>query len=134
MWHWFRDDPRKKILAAPFTSEWERHIQNNIPYYQHLNNEEKKRLQDLIQIFIAEKYWLGCDSLELTDEIRVMIAAHACLMILELPNDYYRNVETIYVYPTTVLSPESPIGFFEVSTTPVRAQCQFSAKPTIVAR
>ncbi len=120
MWHWFRDDPRKKILAAPFPSEWERHIQNNIPYYQHLNNEEKKRLQDLIQIFIAEKYWLGCDSLELTDEIRVMIAAHACLMILELPNDYYRNVETIYVYPTTILSPESPIGFFEVSTTPVR--------------
>jgi len=73
MWHWFRDDPRKKILAAPFPSEWERRIQNNIPYYQHLNNEEKKRLQDLIQIFIAEKYWLGCDSLELTDEIRVMI-------------------------------------------------------------
>jgi len=61
MWHWFRDDRRKKILAAPFPSEWERHIQNNIPYYQHLNNEEKKRLQDLIQIFIAEKYWLGCD-------------------------------------------------------------------------
>jgi len=119
MWHWFRDDRRKKILAAPFPSEWERHIQNNIQYYQHLNNEEKKRLQDLIQIFIAEKYWLGCNSLELTDEIRVIIAAHACLMILALPNDYYRNVKSIYVYPTTILSPESSIGFFEVRTTPV---------------
>ena len=119
MWNWFRDNRRKKILATPFPNEWERHIQNNIQYYQHLNNEEKKRLQDLIQIFIAEKHWLGCNSLELTDEIRVMIAAHACLMILALPNDYFRNVNSIYVYPTTIFSPESSIGVFEVPTSPV---------------
>jgi len=119
MWNWLREKRRKKILAAPFPSEWERHIQNSIQYYQHLNHEGKKRLQDLIQIFIAEKDWLGCNGLELTDEIRVTIAAHACLLILALPNDYYRNVETIYVYPTTVISPEGSTGFFEVRTTPV---------------
>ena len=77
-------------------------------------------MQDLIQIFIAEKYWLGCNSLKLTDEIRVLIAAHACLLILALPNDNYRNVKSIYVYPTTIFSPESSTGFFEVRTTPVR--------------
>ena len=120
MWHWFGDNRRKKILATPFPGGWERLIQNNIPYYQHLSRDEKKHLQDLIQVFIAEKYWLGCNGLELTDEIRVMIAAHACLMILALPNDYYRNVESIYVYPTTIVSPESSVGFFEVRTTPVR--------------
>ena len=95
MWHWFGDDQRKKILATPFPSEWERLIQNNIQYYQHLNNEEKKRFQILIQVFIAEKNWLGCNSLELTDEIRVIIAAHACLMILALPNDYYRDRKSV---------------------------------------
>jgi Mlc titration factor MtfA (ptsG expression regulator) len=63
---------------------------------------------------------LGCDGLELTDEIRVMIAAHACLLILALPNDTYHNVESIYVYPSTVLSPERPPGFFEVTTNPAR--------------
>ncbi len=120
MWQLFGDNRRKEILATAFPKEWEGHIQNNIQYYQHLNNEEKKRLQDLVQIFIAEKSWLGCNGLELTDEIRVMIAAHACLMILALPNDYYRNVESIYVYPTTILPPESSIGFFEVHTAPVR--------------
>jgi hypothetical protein len=114
MWQWFSDIRRKKILTTPFSSEWEGHIQNNIQYYQHLNNEEKKRLQDLIQIFIAEKSWLGCNGLELTDEIRVMIAAHACLMILALPNDYYRNVESIYVYPTTILPPEGIVNLTRV--------------------
>jgi Mlc titration factor MtfA (ptsG expression regulator) len=120
MWQWFRDNRRKKILATPFPSAWERQVQKNIPYYEHLNHEEKNRLQDLIQIFIAEKSWLGCSGLELTDEIRVIIAAHACLIILALPNDYYRNVESIYVYPSTILSPESSIGFFEVRTTPMQ--------------
>lgn len=119
MWQWLRNIRRKKILATPFPREWERHIQNNIQYYQHLNTEEQKRLQDLIQVFIANKDWLGCNGLQLTDEIRVVIAAHACLLILELPNDSYRNVETIYVYPTTVVSPENTIGFFEIRTTPV---------------
>ncbi len=42
MWHWFSEMRRKKILATPFPSDWERRIQNNIPYYQHLNNEKKK--------------------------------------------------------------------------------------------
>jgi MtfA peptidase len=120
MWQWLSDIRRKKILATLFPSAWERQIQNNIPYYQHLNHEEKKRLQNLIQIFIAEKSWLGCNGLELTDEILVMVAAHACLLILALPNDYYRNVESIYVYPTTIFSPESSPGFFEVHTTPVQ--------------
>ena len=118
--NWFRDNRRKKLLAAPFPIEWERHIQNNIPYYQHLNNEEKKRLQDLIQIFIVEKHWLGCNDLELTDEIRVVIAAHACLLVLALPDDHYRRVDSIYVYPTAILSPERPKGFFDVSTTPAQ--------------
>ena len=120
MWHWFRDYRRKKTLSTPFPGEWERHIQDNIQYYQHLNDDEKKRLRDLVQIFIAEKDWLGCNGLELTDKIRVIIAAHACIMILALPNDYYRNVNSIYVYPTTVVSPERPIGFFEIATAPVR--------------
>jgi MtfA peptidase len=119
MWNWFRNNQREKILAAPFPIEWEGIIQKNVPYYRYLTHEEKKGLQDLVQIFIAEKHWLGCNGLELTDEIRVIIAAHACLMILALPSDCYSRVESIYVYPTTVFSPERKTGFFEMSTTPV---------------
>ncbi|QPJ62468.1 MAG: zinc-dependent peptidase [Candidatus Nitronauta litoralis] len=119
MWQWLRNTQRKKILSASFPEEWERCIQSNIQNYHHLNAEEKQRLRNLVQVFIAEKDWVGCNGLEMTDEIRVIIAAHACLLILALPNDYYRKVESIYVYPTTVLSPENSIGFFEVRTTPV---------------
>ena len=119
MWNWFRNNRREEILATPFPGEWEGIIQKNVPYYRYLTHEEKQGLRDLVQIFIAEKNWEGCNGLELTDEIRVIIAAHACLLILELPSDCYSRVESIYVYPTTVFSPERKAGFFEVSTTPV---------------
>ncbi len=36
----------------------------------------------------------------MTDEIRVTIAAHACLLTLGLQHDYYPNVESILVYPS----------------------------------
>jgi MtfA peptidase len=62
---------------------------------------------------------LGCDGLELTDEVRVIIVAYACLVLLALLNDYYCNVGCIYVYPMTILSLEFSIGLFEVRTTPV---------------
>jgi Mlc titration factor MtfA (ptsG expression regulator) len=119
MWNWLLNNWREKILAAPFPGEWEGIIQKNVPYYRYLTDEEKKGLQDLVQVFIAEKHWEGCNGLELTDVIRVVIAAHACLLILALPSDCYGRVESIYVYPTTVLSPERKPGFFEVSRTPV---------------
>lgn len=120
MWNWWRNYRRKKLLASPFPGEWERHLQENIQYYLYLDEDKKKRLRDLIRIFIAEKDWLGCNGLELTDKIRVVIAAHACIMILALPNDYYRNVDSIYVYPTTVVTPGRRPGFFEVPTEPVQ--------------
>jgi Mlc titration factor MtfA (ptsG expression regulator) len=85
-----------------------------------LDTEEKRRLRELVRVFIAEKRWEGCGGLELDDEIRVTIAAEACLLILELPHEPYRRVHTILVYPSTVVPPERPLRAFEVPTAPLR--------------
>ena len=60
-------------------------------------------LVDLVRLFVAEKHWEGCGGLELTDEIRVTIAGQACLLVLGLDHVLYRNVESILVYPSTVV-------------------------------
>ena len=52
-------------------------------------------------MFIEEKSFEGCNGLEITVEIKVIIAAEVCLLILDLPHDLYRNLATILVYPTT---------------------------------
>jgi Mlc titration factor MtfA (ptsG expression regulator) len=116
---WFRKRRRKKLLAKPFPAEWEAIIQRNVAHDRWLAPEERRRLRDLIRVFIAEKRWEGCGGLDLTDEIRVTIAAQACILVLELPHALYRNVRSILVYPSTVVMPPRRPGAFEVPIQPV---------------
>ena len=112
MFDWFSKQRRLKIVEEPFPSEWEAIIRRNMVHYSMLGDDEQMRLQRLIQIFMAEKSWEGCGGLELTDEIRVTISAQACLLILNLPHNYFDNVETILVYPSEMMLPERKPGFF----------------------
>ena len=56
-----------------------------------------------MQVFLAEKPFIGCDGLEVTDEMRVTIAAQACLLILNRRTDYFANLRQILVYPGAFL-------------------------------
>jgi Mlc titration factor MtfA (ptsG expression regulator) len=113
MFHWFRDRRRAELRKRPFPSGWEAFIRANVAHYRMLDNAERDELHAMIQVFLEEKHWEGCGGLELTDEVRVTIAAQACLLQLGLPHDYYRNVDSILVYPSTVVPPEHHPGVFE---------------------
>jgi len=117
--HLFANHRRKKLIAEPFPPAWEAIIRRNVAHYARLTPKEQAHLQDLVKVLIAEKHWEGAGGLELTDEIRVTIAAQACLLLLGLPHDYYRNVESIVVYPSTVVPPERRPGFFENTARPL---------------
>jgi Mlc titration factor MtfA (ptsG expression regulator) len=113
MFHWIRDHNRNEARNRLFPPEWETIMNANVPHYGMLDDAEIVELHAMMQVFIEEKQWEGCGGLELTDEIRVTIAAQACLLQLGLPHDYYRNVESILVYPSTVVLPEHRSGVFE---------------------
>ena len=119
MFPWFIARRRKKLTQAPFPSSWEDTIRGNVTHYCMLKDAERANLRTLLQVFIAEKHWEGAGGLELTDEIRVTISAQACLLLLGLPHDYYRNVDTIIVYPSTVVPPQRKPGFFDHTAAPV---------------
>ena len=119
MFRWFANRRRKKLMEAPFPPEWEEIVRRNVAHYCMLDDAERAHLRSLIQIFIAEKYWEGAGELTLTDEIRVTISAQACLLLLGLPHNYYQNVLTIIIYPSTVVPPRRKLGFFETPLAPV---------------
>lgn len=108
MFSWLRDLKRRQTLSHPFPPEWEASIVNDVPHDACLDPEERRLLRQHIQVFIAEKHWEAAGGLEMTDEIRVTIAAQACLLLLGLPNhDFYPNLNTIIVYPNAYHSRES---------------------------
>jgi hypothetical protein len=71
--------------------------------WHRLDGDERTRLEDLVKVFIVDKRWEAAQGFDLTDDIKVLIAAQACLLILELDHDYYDGVGSIIVHPTTIL-------------------------------
>lgn len=119
MFGWFKKLRRDKLTRMSFPSQWEEIISRNIRYDALLDENERKKLRGMVQIFVAEKNWEGCGGLELTDEIRVTISAMACILILNIEHNFYKNVETVIVYPTEVIPPQRKPGFFEVVLEPL---------------
>jgi Mlc titration factor MtfA (ptsG expression regulator) len=97
---WFKNRRRRELIEAPFPDDWLRIVQRNVRFYSRLPSERRSSLHDKIKVFVAEKRWEGCGGLELTDEIKVTIAAQACVLLIGLPDGYYFDgVRTILVYP-----------------------------------
>ncbi len=96
----FRRARRAKLRATPLPPEWVGIIERNVPLYRQLPPEDQRELRGHVQVFLAEKEFEGCGGLAITDEIRVTIAAQACVLLLHRETDYYPGLTTILVYPT----------------------------------
>src|SRR5262245_51986468 len=102
---WWRRRRRQKLLAQPFPASWLEILNRNVAHYGLLSEAEQARLRDDLRVFIAEKHWEGCGGLAITDEIKVTIAAQACLLLLAIEHDYFSRVMSILVYPTKYAAP-----------------------------
>lgn len=94
-----REHRRKRLRARPFPAAWREILERRVPYSRLLPRDLQRQLEQHIQVFIAEKSFVGCDGFEISDEVRVTIAAQACLLILNRNSGYYPNLRQILVYP-----------------------------------
>ena len=100
----FKKRRRRRLAARQFPDEWLAIIGKNVPFYRLLPVADRKELQGHILIFIAEKRFEGCRGLQITDEIKVTIAAHACILLLHRRTDYYPGLPSILVYPRSYVA------------------------------
>ncbi len=91
---------REKLKSAAFPADWLRLLEERCPFYQRLPITDRHELQGHIQVFLAEKNFEGCGGLQLTNEIRICIAAQACLLLLHRKMDYFPELHSILVYPS----------------------------------
>jgi Mlc titration factor MtfA (ptsG expression regulator) len=97
----------KKLRQRPFPSAWLAILERNVPYFVRLSALDRRELEGLIQIFLAEKEFEGCGGLQITDEIRVTIAAQACALLLHRDTDIYPMLQSVVVYPSAYLAPQA---------------------------
>jgi len=97
---------RKQLRARPFPEPWRSIVARNLAIFSRLPTADQAELLGHVQVFLDEKHFEGCGGLELTDEIRITIAAQACLLLLHRETDYYPELVTILVYPSTYVAHE----------------------------
>src|SRR5690606_36197879 len=91
---------RQKIASQTFPAPWIALLERNMYLYRLLPSELKERGHPLVLIFLDEKRFYGCDGLRVTDTMRVIIAAHACLLVLGRGIHHYDRLRSILVYPS----------------------------------
>lgn len=100
MLEWWRNRRRARVRKRPFPAEWQSILTTNVPYCSRLTAAELTELQGHIQVFLNEKTFVGQGGLEIDDEIRVTVAAQACLLLLNRDTRYYPYLSTIVMYPS----------------------------------
>src|SRR5881392_4156019 len=97
---------RRRLRAQLFPKEWLATIQRRVLFFRRLSASDQAELLGHIQVFLAEKRFEGCGGLAITDEIRMTIAAQACLLLLHRKTDYFPRLLTILVYPSAYMAEE----------------------------
>lgn len=98
-----RQRRRRRAREAPFPESWRALLTDRVAHWCFLDDAERARLEDLIKVFLVDKEFEGARGLQVAEDVKVTIAAQACLLLLGLDRDYYRDVHSIIVYPSTVL-------------------------------
>lgn len=71
----------------------------SLPLLSGMSDDELERLRELVLLFLHEKELVAAGGYALSDDMRVKIAAQACLPILNLGLDYYAGWVSVIVYP-----------------------------------
>ena len=97
---WLREWRRERVLKRSSLDEalW-RTVVQRYPFIRALAPEERESLREKVVLFLHEKSIVGAGGLALRDEMRMCIAAQACMLILNLDLDCYRGWVEVIVYP-----------------------------------
>jgi Mlc titration factor MtfA (ptsG expression regulator) len=80
-----------------------------VPILQPLADSESLRLKELATLFLQRKRFLAVQDLALTPSQQLLIAAQACLPLLNLDFSWYADWLTVVVYPGQFLRPRREI-------------------------
>jgi Mlc titration factor MtfA (ptsG expression regulator) len=103
LWVWrtrvAKRERRRELRAKTFPEAWKSILEKNLHAYSVMPEEVKEQLHGHMHVFLHEKRFEGCGGLTLTEEMRVTIAAQACLLLLNRETNYFPKLTTVLVYP-----------------------------------
>lgn len=99
-----RQRRRRALRQRSWPAEWEQVLRQYWPLYRRLPPALRRQLQGHVQVLLDEKEFVGCAGLEVTEAMRLVVAAQAALLLLNRPSDYYPGLRSILIYPAAFLT------------------------------
>lgn len=90
---------RTRLVQTPFPAHWRRVVRQRVPLVARLPADLQLQLRKRMQVFIAEVPFVGCQGLVVTEEMRVLVAAQACLLLLKRPQAAFDGLRQVLLYP-----------------------------------
>ncbi|MBS1199661.1 MAG: hypothetical protein H6R27_339 [Proteobacteria bacterium] len=98
---------RARHRAAPLGEADRMYLRRRVPLYAAMPAELQRRLEGLVNVFLAEKEFVGCRGLTVTRPMQLSIAAQACLLVLGRDEHVYDSLRSLLVYPSQFLVREA---------------------------
>lgn len=99
MFAWFTKRRRRKLLAATLPENSRKLLRQNVWQYSLLPRDLQTKLENCVKVFVAEKYWEGCNGLQISELMKLTIAGQASLLLLGTDDYYFEGVRTLLIYP-----------------------------------
>jgi len=101
---------RRRLRRQGIPREWRWVLEQEVLLYRRLPLRDREELHGHLQVLLAEKRFLGAWGIEVSQEMRLVVLAHAALLLLHRPTDYYPHFRTVILFPTTYLAPQRVMG------------------------
>jgi len=88
--------------APTFDEAWRPTLEQGFEHWRMLAPEDLARMEFLVAGMVHETRWEAANGFELTDDIKVLVAAQASMLLLGLDLDEYPQLTSIIVHPSTV--------------------------------
>lgn len=101
LWHRRRSRQQKRVrlLAAPLTPEQRVVVADLVPMVRRLPATLRAQLEGKINVFLDQITFHGNNGLEVSEEMKLSIAAQACLLVVNSPA-WYDSLRTVLIYPS----------------------------------
>lgn len=107
---WLR---RRRARKRPFPDEWRAILQAGAPFYRRLPAAARGRFEEALKVIVWTKHWEGARGMVVDDRVRVLVAAAAARLSMNLRPSHYPRLTEIVIHPTHYVHKDGKVVFGE---------------------
>ncbi len=102
---WQRRQQQRAVQSQPFPDSWRATLLADVPLYRRLPEELRLRVERAALTFLSRVAFVGCNGLQVTDDMRAIVATQASLLVVNRNIDLYQPLRTVLIYPDAFVVP-----------------------------